>query len=123
MKIRSGDMLLMEAENGELRIQIIGRDDVPRVEREGRRWRDGATAMLKGADAAEFLDAIRQLSGEYVVGDSGLSVKVEYVDIPGSGLERPVLVLSAGGVSVRLTWPERTLLIHAVRNLAWKMFM
>lgn len=66
---------------------------------------------------------IRQLSGEYVVGDSGLSVKVEYVDIPGSGLTRPVLVLSAGGVSVRLTWPERMLLIHAVHNLAWKMFM
>lgn len=104
MKLRSGDMLLMEAGNGELRVQIIGRNDVPRVEKEGRGWRDGATAMLKGADAAELLDAIRQLSGEYVVGDSGLSVKVEYVDIPGSGLERPVLVLSAGGVSVRLTW-------------------
>lgn len=123
MKLKSGDMLLMEAGNNELRIQLIGRDDVPRVEREGRGWRDGATVMLKGADAAEFLDTIRQLSGEYVVGDRGLYVKVEYVDIPGSSLERPVLVLSAGDVSARLTWPERTLLIHAVRNLAWKMFM
>lgn len=128
MKLKSGDMLIMDdrngvLQNGVLKLQIIGRDLVPRVEREGRGWNDGATVVLSGADVAEFLDVIRQLSGEYVVGDSGLSVKVEYVDSPGSGLERLVLVLSAGGVSARMAWPERTLLIHAIQNLAWKMFM
>lgn len=123
MKLRSGDMLIMDYWNDALKLQIIGRDDVPRVEKEGRGRRDGSTAILKGADAAEFLDAIEQLSGEYVVGGPRLSVKVEYEAPPGSVLELPFLVLSAGGVSVRLTWPERTLLIHAVRNLSWKMFM
>lgn len=129
MKLKSGDMLIMDdrngmLQNGVLKLQIIGRDDVPRVESEGCRWNDGATVVLSGADVAEFLDALGNTTpGEYGIGDSGLSVKVEYVDIPGSGRERPVLVLSDKGVSIRLTWPERTLLIHAVLNIARKVFM
>ena len=128
MKFRSGDMLVMDDRNGVLRngvlkLQIIGRNDVPRVERAGRRWDDGATVMLKGADVAEFLDALRSTSGEYEIGDSGLSIKFEYDSPPASGLETPDLVLSAKGMSARLTWPERTLLIYAIWDLAWKMFM
>lgn len=123
MKLRGGDMLIMDEGDGMLKLQIIGRDDVPRVEKEGRGWRDGATVLLKGADVAEFLDALGNTSGEYEIGDSGLSMKVSYNDFSASGRELPVLVLSAKGVSARLTWPERTLLRYAVRDLAWKMFM
>lgn len=122
MKLKSGDMLIMEAGSNALRVQVIGRADVPRVESEGRGWRDGATAVLKGADVAEFLDALGNTSGEYGIGDSGLSVKVKYDALPSGGPEVLVL-LSAKGVSVRLTWPERTLLMHAIRSLAWRMFM
>lgn len=118
MKLKYGDMLIMDAGNGALKLQVIGRDDVPRVEREGRGWRDGATALLKGADAAEFLDVISGSGGSGEIGDSGLSVKFEYDDI--SSLQ--LLVLSADGVSVELTWSERTLLLYAVRDLAWKLF-
>lgn len=128
MKLRSGDMLIMDDRNGVLRngvlkLQIIGRIIVPRVEREGRGWGDGATVVLDGADVAEFMEALGNISGEYGIGDSGLSTKVEYEAPPGSVLELPFLVLSAKGVSVRLTWPERTLLIYAVRDLAWRMFL
>lgn len=119
MKLRGGDMLVMDHGNAALKLQIIGRDDVSRVEREGRGWRDGATVLLKGADVAEFLDALGDTSGGREIGDSGLSVEVEYDDLLG----RSVLVLFARGVSARLTWPERTLLVCAVRDLAWKMFM
>jgi hypothetical protein len=115
-------MLIMDYGNDALKLQIIGRDDVPRVEREGRGWRDGATAMLKGADVAELLDALSNASGEYGTGDSGLSMKGSYNDPSASGRELPVLVMSAKGVSARLTWPERTLLMYAVRDLAWRMF-
>lgn len=118
MKLKSGDMLVMDARNGALSLQLIRRDDVPRVEREGRGWRDGATAALMGADVAKFLDALSGLFGEYEIGDSGLSVKFEQDDTTAvCGI-----VLSAEGVSVELTWPERTLLLYAVRNLAWRLF-
>lgn len=128
MKLRSGDMLVMDdrngvLQNGVLKLQIIGRDDVPRVEKEGRGWSDGATVILIGADVAEFLDVLGNTSGEYEIGDSGLSVKVEYDAAPFSCSELPALVLSAKGVSAKLTWHERTLLMYAVRSFAWKMFM
>ena len=117
MKLRYGDMLVMHVENGALSLQLIGRGDVPRVEREGRGWNDGATALLKGADAAEFLDVLSGTAGGREIGDSGLSTEFRH-DTPGLG----VLVLSAEGVSVWLTWPERTLLLYAVRGLAWRLF-
>lgn len=122
MKLRGGDMLIMDEGNGMLKLRIIGRDDVPRVEREGYGWSDGATVLLKGADVAEFLDALGNTSGEYKIGDSGLCVKVEYDARPASGMDFPVLVLSAKNVSARLTWPERALLVCAFRGFAWNMF-
>jgi predicted secreted protein len=118
MKLKGGDMLVMDARNGTLSLQIIGRNDVPRVEREGRGWRDGATALLKGTDVAEFLDMISGVAGGREIGDSGLSMEFEY----DAASELYVLVLSVECVSARLTWPERTLLMHAVRDLAWRMF-
>lgn len=117
MKLKYGDMLVMDVRNGALSLQIIGRDDVPRVEKEGRGWRDGATVILSGADAAEFLDVLSGTAGGREIGDSGLFVGFEY-DV--SGLD--ALVLFAEGVSARLTWPERTLLLYAVQNLAWRLF-
>ena len=118
MKLKYGDMLVMNFENGALSLQLIGRNDVPRVEREGRGWRDGATVLLKGADVAEFLDVTGGSAGGREIGDSGLSVEFEYDGLLGS----TAFTLSAEGVSVELTWPERTLLLYAIRSLAWKMF-
>lgn len=123
MKLKYGDMLAMRAENGTLSLQLIGRNDVPRVEREGRGWNDGATVLLKGADVAEFLDVLvldvlGGAAGGREIGNSGLSMEFECDDI--SGID--VLVLSAEGVSVRLTRPERALLLYAVRDLAWRLF-
>lgn len=95
MMLSSGDMLVMDSKNGALKLQV-----------------NGATTLLKGADVAEFLNTLNNTSGEHVVGDSGLSVEVVYDDF----------VLSAKDVSARLTRPERTLLVYAVRDLAWRMF-
>ena len=118
MKLKYGDMLVMHVENGTLSLQLIGRNDVPYVEKRGRGWSDGATALLKGADVAEFLDALGGAASEYKIGDSGLSMKFEQDDdIGGFGV-----VLSAEGVSARLAYSERTLLLYAVRNLAWRLF-
>lgn len=118
MKLKQGDMLAMDVRSGTLSLQLIGRSDVPRVEREGRGWSDGATALLKGADVAEFLDVLSGSAGGREIGDSGLSAEFEYDDI--SMLDD--FILSVEGVSVRLTWPERTLLLYAVRDLAWRLF-
>lgn len=114
MKLKYGDMLVMDVRNGMLSLQLIGRRNVPRVEREGRSWRDGATALLKGADVAELLEVISGTAGGYEIGDSGLSAEFETAP--------DVFVLSVEGVSVRLTWPERSLLLYAVRNIAWRLF-
>ena len=118
MKLKYGDMLVMDARNGALSLQLIARGDVPRVEREGRGWSDGATVLLKGADAAAFLDVLSGSAGEHEIGDSGLFMEFGYDDLTG----RSTLVLFAEGVSVKLTWAERTLLMYAVRNLAWRLF-
>lgn len=118
MKLKYGDMLVMNVGNGALSLQLIGRDDVPRVEKEGRGWRGGAMVLLNGADVAEFLDVISGSAGGREIGDSGLSVEFKY----GGLLESTTFTLSAKGVSVKLTWPERTLLLYAIRSLAWKMF-
>ena len=123
MKLKSGDMLIMDERNAMLKIQIIGRDDVPRVEREGRGWSDGATVMLKGADVAVFQGALDNVFGEYLIEDSGLTVKVGNKILPIRGRETQCLVLSIKGVSVELTWHERTMLMWAVRGLAWRMFV
>ena len=118
MKLKSGDMLVMDVRYGAMTLQIIGRNDVPRVEKEGRGWRDGATVLLKGADVAEFLDVICGSCGGCEIGDSGLYMELTYDDLMG----RNILVLSAEGVSAQLTWAERTLLLYAVRNIAWRLF-
>jgi hypothetical protein len=124
MKLKSGDMLFMDYGSDALKLQIIGRGDVPRVEREGRGWRDGDTVLLKGTNVADFLDALDYTSGMYVLGGSGLSVKIGYNNsLPAHGRETSFVVLFTKDVSVKLTWPERTLLMYAVRNFAWKMFM
>ena len=112
MKLKSGDMLIMNVENGAMALQIIGRGDVPRVEKEGRGWRDGATAILGGADVAELLYALGCDSGGGEIRDTGLSVKFWH----------GVIVLSVDGHSAELSWPERVLLLHAIRNRAWKLF-
>lgn len=112
MKLKSGDTLFMNVENGAMALQIIGRSDVPRVEKEGRGWRDGAKAILDGADVAELLYAIGCDSWGGEIRDTGLSVKSWH----------GVTVLSVDGHSAELSRPERVLLMHAIRGHAWRLF-
>ena len=112
MKLKSGDMLIMNVENGAMTLQIIGRDDVPRVEKEGRGWNDGAKAILDGADVAELLYAIGCDSGGGEIRDTGLSVKFWH----------GVTVLSVDGHSAELSWPEKALLMHAIKSQVWRLF-
>ena len=119
MKLKSGDMLFMNVENGAMALQIIGRSDVPRVEKEGYYdWRDGAKAILDGADVAELLYMIAASDRGGEIGGTGLSVKFGRGAIPGLWH----LVLSADGRSAELSWPERVLLMHAIRSHAWRLF-
>ena len=113
MKLKSGDMLIMNVENGAMVLQIIGRSNVPRVEKEGYYdWRDGAKVILGGADVAELLYAIGCDNGGGEIRDTGLSVKFWH----------GIIVLSADGHSAELSWPERALLMHAIRSHAWRLF-
>lgn len=112
MKLKSGDMLTMNVENGAMTLQIIGRNDVPRVEKEGHGWSDGAKAILDGADVAELLYAVGCESGGGEIRDTGLSVKFWH----------GVIVLSVGGHSAELSLPERVLLMHAIQSNAWRVF-
>ena len=118
MKLKSGDMLTMNVENGAMTLQIIGRGDVPRVEKEGRGWNDGAKAILGGADVAELLYVIGSSGEGGEIGDTGLSVKFRR----GVTLGLWHLVLSVDGHSAELSWPERVLLMHAIRSHAWRLF-
>ena len=112
MKLKSGDMLIMNVENGAMTLQIIGRGDVPRVEKEGHGWSDGAKAILDGADVAELLYVVDCESRGGEVRDTGLSVKFRH----------GVIVLSVDGHSAELSWPEKELLLCAIQNRAWRLF-
>lgn len=118
MKLKSGDMLTVNVENGAVALRIIGRNDVPRVEKEGYGWRDGAKAILDGTDVAELLYMIAASDRGGEIGGTGLSVKFGRGAIPGLWH----LVLSADGYSAELSWPERVLLMHAIRSHAWRLF-
>lgn len=119
MKLKYGGSLTMNADSGALSLRLTGRNDVPRVERKGRGGSYGATVRLNGADVAEFLDIASGDAGRNLaIGDCGLTVSLEWDVLSGD----MGLVLYVKGLSVRLTRSERTLLVHAIRSLAWMMF-
>lgn len=124
VKLASGDMVRFEVgSNGKAVLQVIGRDDVPRVEKEGRGWRDGDTAVLTGPDVATLLHVatLPHFDGFVVEqgrpGTSSLVVATGYDDTGGIRM-----TLVGDTCSATLNAPERVMLVEAIKSQVWRMF-
>ena len=121
MKLASGDMLklrLLDARGCEL--QCIGRNDVPRVEKEGIGWSDGDLVSLQGTDVALLLYLLTTAAGGVVAEASGtpkLRVTTTYDE-----LCKDWIVLETKNIEIRLTAYERYMLVAALESQAWRLF-
>ena len=122
MKLASGDMLTFGLDARGCVIQCIGRDDVPRVEKEGRGWRDGDRVFLQGTDAALLLYLLMTGADGGVVAatprTSMLCVKTVY-DERGEA----TVVFKTDNNETRLKVHERYMFVTALESQAWRLFL
>lgn len=123
VKLASGDMVRFETgNNGEAVLQVIGRDDAPMIEKEGRGWRDGDTVVLTGSDVAMLLHvAMLPHFDGFVVeqGRSGTSSLCVATGCDDTGGIRMALVSDT--CSATLNGPERVMLVEAIKSQVWRM--
>lgn len=124
VKLASGDMVRFETgNNGEAVLQVIGRDDAPMIEKEGRGWRDGDTVVLTGSDVALLLYRLTTANadGSVVVagaqGSSKLAVFTEHDE-----LGRVTVVLETDDNAILMKAYERDMLVEAINSQVWRMF-
>ena len=124
VKLASGDMVRFETgNNGEAVLQVIGRDDAPRIEKEGRGWRDGDTVVLTGSEVALLLYRLTTANADGSVvaagaqGSSKLAVSTEHDE-----LGRVTVVLTTDGNMIRMKAYERDMLVDAMNSQVWRMF-
>lgn len=123
VKLASGDMVRFETGNdGKAVLQVIGRDDVPRVEKEGRGWRDGDTVVLTGAGVALFLYRLTTANADGCVqagvpGSSKLLVNTLHDE-----LGRVTVVLETDDNVIHLKAYERDMLVDAINSRTWRLF-
>lgn len=124
VRLASGDMIRFDIDSrGKAVLQVIGRDDGPRIEKEGRGWNDGDTVVLSGSDVALFLNRLWEASPVahcVVTGGSGSSkllVRTRYDEIGGA-----VFVLETDANTVHMKAYERDMLMSAIKSQAWRIF-
>jgi len=123
VRLASGDMVRFETgNNGEAVLQVIGRDDAPRIEKEGRGWRDGDTAVLTGADVALLLYRLTTANADGCVvagvpGSSKLLVNTLHDE-----LGRVTVVLEMDDVVAHMKAYERDMLVSAIESQIWRLF-
>lgn len=124
VKLASGDMIRFDIDSrGKAVLQVIGRDDVPRIEREGRGWNDGDTVVLSGSDLALFLHRLREASPVtrcVVMGDPGSSMLL--VSTRSDETRGTVFVLETDVSTVHMKAYERDMLMSAIKSQAWRIF-
>ena len=122
MKLASGDMLTFGLDARGCVIQCIGRDDVPRVEKEGRGWRDGDRVFLQGTDVALLLYRLTTGGADGTVvaetsRTSMLCVKTTYDE-----LGKVSVILKTDNNEIRLKAYERDMFVTALESQVWRFF-
>lgn len=122
VKLASGDMARFEVDGNAAVIQVIGRDDAPRIEKEGRGWRDGDTAVLTGSDVALLLYRLTTANADGCVvagvpGSSKLLVNTLHDE-----LGRVTVVLEMDDVVAHMKAYERDMLVSAIESQVWRLF-
>lgn len=121
MKLASGDMLTFRLDACGCVLQCIGRDDVPRVEKEGRGWNDGDSVSLQGTDVALLLYRLTTGAGGVVAAEASgtprLCVTAIY-DSPG----KVSVSLKTKNIEIQLNAYERYMLVAALESQVWRLF-
>ena len=123
VKLASGDMVRFEVGNdGRAVLQVIGRDDVPRVEKEGYGWRDGDRVFLQGAAVALLLYRLTTGGADGAVvaetpRTSMLCVKTTYDE-----LGKVTVVFKTNNNEIQLKAYERDMLVTAIESQVWRLF-
>lgn len=125
VKLASGDMVRFEIGNdGKAVLQVIGRDDVPRIEKEGRGWRDGDTAVLTGSEVALLLYRLTTANADGCVttGATGTGSSKLIVSTMHDELGRVTVVLETDDNVIHMKAYERDMLVDAINSQVWRMF-
>lgn len=104
-------------------LQVIGRDDVPQIEREGCGWNDGDTVVLTGSELALFLHQLWEASPSTrcaTAGGSGSSKLL--VSTQTDELGRLEFVLETDVNTIHLKAYERDMLMSAIKSRVWRLF-
>lgn len=124
VRLASGDMIRFDVDSrGKAVLQVIGRDDVPRIEKEGRGWNDGDTVVLTGSELALFLHRLWEASPStscVVAGGPGSSKLL--VGTRTDELGGLVFVLETDVNTVHMKAYERDMLMSAIKSQVWRLF-
>lgn len=124
VKLASGDMVRFEIDANAAVIQVIGRGDAPRIEKEGRGWRDGDTAVLTGSEVALLLYRLTTANADGCVttGATGMGSSKLIVSTTHDELGRVTVVLETDDNVIHLKAYERDMLVDAINSQVWRMF-
>lgn len=125
VKLASGDMVRFEIGNdGKAVLQVIGRDDAPRIEKEGRGWRDGDTAVLTGSEVALLLYRLTTANADGCVttGATGSGSSRLLVNTLHDELGKVTVVLETDDNVIHMKAYERDMLVDAINSQVWRMF-
>jgi len=122
MKLASGDMLTFRLDSNGCVVQCIGRDDVPRVEKEGRGWRDGDRAFLQGTDVALLLHLLTTSGPGGIVVASTPSTSMLCVTTTYEKSGEVEVVFKTDDNEIRLKAYERDMLVTALGSQVWRLF-
>lgn len=127
VKLASGDMVQfvvggVGSSAGKALLRVIGRDDVPRIEKSGYGWNDGDTAVLTGSDVALFLYRLTTANADGCVmagvpGSSKLLVNTLHDE-----LGRVTVVLETDDYVIHMKAYERDMLVEAINSQVWRLF-
>ena len=125
IKLASGDMMRFEIGNGgKAVLQVIGRVDVPRIEKSGYGWRDGDTAVLTGSDVALLLYRLStgNADGCVTTGATGPGSSKLIVSTMHDELGKVTVVLETDNNVIHMKAYERDMFVSAVESQAWRLF-
>lgn len=122
VKLVSGDMVRFGVDSSKALLQVIGRDDAPRIEKSGYGWSDGDTAVLTGSDVALLLYRLTTANADGCVvagvpGSSKLLVGTLHDE-----LGKVTVVLETDNLVVHMKAYERDMLVEAINSQVWRLF-
>lgn len=122
MKLASGDMLTFGLDARGCVLQCIGRDDVPRVEKEGRGWRDGDRVFLQGTDVALLLYRLTTGGADGIVVAETPRTSMLCVTTAYDELGKVTVVFRTDHNVIHLKAYERDMLVDAINSQVWRLF-